>query len=108
RMLEAVTGVQVQLVYFGGKSCKASPWVGNPKTLTRLMESVRCVSGITQLQRVFDHLFREHNKHPVAAMMFVGDSFEEDHHQVVSSAQYIGVPCFMFQEGDFEEAERTF
>lgn len=108
RMLSAVKGVQVQLVYFGADSCRHSPWMSDSTKLARMMETVRCRAGITQLGRVFDHLFSENQKHPVASMMFVGDAFEESLAKVAVQAHHIGVPCFMFQEGNDVTVENAY
>jgi hypothetical protein len=105
-------GLGVQLVYYRGfGECRASRWVDNPSDLVRLMTGVFCLAGQTKIGRVLSHAVRETQKKRVAALVFVGDCFEEDLDQVGQIAGelgMLGVRVFMFQEGHDPAAERAF
>ena len=108
----ALGGLDVQLVYYRGfDECRASRWVDNPSDLVRLMTSVFCLAGQTKLGRVLRHAIRETEKKRVAALVFVGDCFEENLDQVGQIAGQLGlqgVRAFLFQEGHNPDAERAF
>lgn len=112
QMFGAVVGVGTlacQLVYFRGFSeCKASRWVNSAGELQRLMRSIRCDAGITQIQRVLDHAIREASTHPVGAVVFIGDAVEEPVDQLAHLAATLGVPLFLLHEGADPNAERAF
>jgi hypothetical protein len=104
--------LQVQLVYFRGyNECKASKWVANPDALARLMTAVECRGGNTQLARVLSHVKAEAGRSGVAAVVFVGDAFEENIDAICQAAGEVGLlgaRLFMFQEGTDATAERAF
>jgi hypothetical protein len=108
----ALGGLDVQLVYYRGfNECKASRWVDNPSDLVRLMTGVFCLAGKTKIRRVLQHAIKETESKKVAALVFVGDAFEEDLDEVGEVAGklgMLGVPAFLFQEGYKPEAERAF
>jgi hypothetical protein len=108
----ALGGLDVQLVYYRGfDECRASRWVDNPGDLVRLMTGVFCLAGQTKLGRVLRHAVRETEKKRVAALVFVGDCFEENLDEVGQIAGQLGmqaVRAFLFQEGRNPEAERAF
>jgi hypothetical protein len=108
----ALGGLDVQLVYYRGfDECRASRWVDNPGDLVRLMSGVFCLAGQTKLGRVLRHAVRETEKKRVAALVFVGDCFEENLDQVGQIAGQLGllgVRAFLFQEGGNADAERAF
>jgi hypothetical protein len=108
----ALGGLDVQLVYYRGfNECRASRWVDNPADLVRLMSGVSCLAGHTKIGRVLRHAIRETEKKRVAALVFVGDCFEENLDQVGQSAGQLGllgVRAFLFQEGADADAERAF
>jgi len=110
--VKAVGGLDVQLVYFRGTSeCRASKWVSDPDALARLMRSVACEGGLTQIGRVLTHALDESRRGKVNAIVYVGDSMEEDIDQLCARAGelgLLGVPVFMFQEGADETAARAF
>ena len=73
------TGLSVQLVYFRGYGeCRASKWVVNSQALARLMTTIDCRGGTTQISKVLSHASKEHQKKRVSALVFVGDAMEED------------------------------
>lgn len=108
----ALGGLDVQLVYYRGfDECRASRWVSHPGDLVRLMTGVFCLAGRTKIGRVLQHAVRETEKKRVAALVFVGDCFEEDVDpvgQIAGQLGMLGVRAFLFQEGHNPEAERAF
>ena len=112
RAVKEVGGLDVQLVYFRGLSeTRASPWVGDPEALARLMARVACEGGFTQMRKVLTHARRESKKAKVNAVVYVGDCIEEDIDELCGRAgelALLGVPMFLFQEGREPRAERAF
>ncbi len=108
----ALGGLDVQLVYFRGfRECRASPWVSNSQDLVDKMVKVRCLGGLTQLNRVLRHAHKEASKRRVNALVYVGDAFEENVDKVSDTAGrlgLLGLRCFMFHEGADPAAERAF
>ena len=96
-------GLEIQLAFFRGyREFKVSPWTGNCDALLRLMTSVTCLAGETQLGKVLKHARNEQKRHKIDALVFVGDSFEEDIDvvgEIAGELGLLGLPCFMFQEG---------
>lgn len=109
---EALGGLDVQLVFYRGfRECKASPWVSDTADLLRRMTAVRCLAGQTQLARILGHAIKETGKRKVDALVFVGDSFEEDIDAVGHKAGelgLLGVPAFVFHEGGDRVAANAF
>jgi hypothetical protein len=107
-----VGGLAVQLVYFRGfNECRASGWVSDPEALAKLMTKVDCRGGNTQIGKVMSHIRNEAQKAKVAAVVFVGDAFEENIDGICQKAGEVGllgVPVFMFQEGHDGTAEKAF
>ena len=107
-----VGGVDVQLVYFRGHGeCRASKWVSDPAALSRLMTTVSCQGGFTQIRKVLTHASSETATRKVNALVYVGDSMEEDVDELCGRAGELalaGVPVFLFQEGHDGRAERAF
>ncbi len=105
-------GLDVQLVYFRGlNETRASKWVGDPDALARLMSSVSCQGGFTQIRKVLSHARREAEKTKVNAIVYVGDCMEEDVDALCAQAGelgLLGVPMFVFQEGHEPKAQRGF
>ena len=109
---ERLGGLDVQLVYYRGfGECRASRWVGQPSELVRLMRSVRCVAGRTQIARVLRHAAGETARERVHALAFVGDAMEENVDELGRLAGELGlrgVRAFLFHEGDDPAAVRAF
>lgn len=106
-------GLQVQLVFYRGHGeCKASRWTTDAEGLGRLMTGVDCLGGRTQIGKVLRHAAAETARRGrCAALVFVGDSFEEDLDAVSHDAGelgMLGLPIFLFQEGRDPGAERAF
>lgn len=105
-------GLEIQLVYFRGhRECKASKWVSQSPQLLRLMSSVTCLAGRTQIERVLKHALNEVKHAEVNALVYVGDSMEESLDSLGDLAGQLklcGVPLFLFQEGDDLVAENAY
>lgn len=112
REAASLGGLAIQLVFYRGfGECKASAWTSDSDELLRRMLRVRCEGGLTQIGKVLTNARRQAEKAPVAALVFVGDAFEEDIDQVCHKAGelgLLGVPVLMFQEGDDAAASRAF
>lgn len=110
--VKQVGGLDVQLIYFrGAGECRASKWVSNPDALARLMTSVHCAGGFTQIGKVLSHARRETEARKVSALVYVGDCTEEEMDHLCGRAGELalhGVPVFVFQEGGDAQAEQVF
>jgi hypothetical protein len=62
----------------GMGECRASKWVSDPPALARLMTSVACRGGTTQIGKVLAHARAEGGKRKVNALVYVGDCMEEN------------------------------
>ncbi len=104
--------IAIQLCYYRGlNEFVASRWATTPDQLRDQMISVTCRGGRTQLRKVLEHAQREAARHPVRALVFIGDCFEEDGHEAVRLAGQLairGLPVFIFQEGNDRSASRVF
>ncbi|MEQ8228641.1 MAG: VWA domain-containing protein [Rhodospirillales bacterium] len=96
-------GLDVQLAFFRGfGEFKVSQWTDDAGELTRLMTGVGCLAGETQIGKLLKHAVNETRKRRVNALVYVGDSFEEDVDALGKTAGelgLLGVPVFMFHEG---------
>lgn len=112
RAVKDVGGLDVQLVYFrGAGECRASKWVSNPDALARLMTTVECHGGFTQIGRVLSHARREAELRKVDALVYVGDAMEEAVDELCGRAgemALLGAPAFLFQEGGDARASQAF
>lgn len=110
--VSAVGGLSVQLVYFRGfREFSASPWVADAAGLGAAMTGVDCRGGKTQLGRVLAHVREEAARETIAALVYVGDCFEEQPDPVLDLAGELGmrgVRAFLFQEGRDARAARVF
>jgi hypothetical protein len=107
-----VGGLDVQLVFFrGAGECRASKWVSEPDALARLMTTVDCRGGYTQIGKVLSHARQETEKRKISALVYVGDSMEEAVDDLCGRAGELalhGIPVFLFQEGRDPIAEQAF
>ena len=105
-------GLDIQLVYFRGMGeCRASGWIADSARLAELMSRIDCRGGHTQIGKVLSHARQEYVKQRVQALVFVGDAMEEkidDLCRAAGELGLIGVPVFMFQEGDDPVAENAY
>lgn len=112
REAAAIGGLDVQLLYYRGLvECRASSWVWQPEKLASLMERIDCRGGHTQIGRILAHARKETERQKVQALVFVGDAMEEAIDDLCAAAGalgLLGVPAFMFQEGDDAIAEQAF
>lgn len=99
-----IGGLDLQLAFYRGfGEFKASPWLTDSERLARMMSGVACLAGETQLRKVLAHAANQARDGAVDALVFVGDAFEEDVDAVGKAAGelgILGVPVFLFQEGD--------
>jgi hypothetical protein len=112
KAVKSVGGLDVQLVYFRGVGeCRASKWVSEPDALAALMTKVACAGGFTQIGKVLGHARAECDKRRVSALVYVGDCMEEGIDDLCWRAgelALLGVPVFLFQEGEDISAEKAF
>ena len=105
-------GLDIQLVYFRGLGeCRASGWVTSGERLAELMSRIDCRGGHTQIGKVLNHARQEHGRRRVQALVYVGDAMEEKIDDLCKAAGelgLLGVPAFMFQEGDDAIAEQAY
>ncbi|MEZ5601272.1 MAG: hypothetical protein R3F36_09980 [Candidatus Competibacteraceae bacterium] len=72
---------------------------------------MQCRGGLTQIGRVLEHATRETRLHRVNALVLVGDCLEEAVDPLCQQAGQLGllgVPAFVFQEGDDPDATLGF
>ncbi|MEO3430785.1 VWA domain-containing protein [Pelagibius sp. CAU 1746] len=109
---EALGGLEVQLMYYRGfGECRASRWVANSGELLRFMTGVFCLAGRTQIGKVLKRAIKETREKKVSALVFVGDAMEEDIDHLghlAGELGLLGVPCFMFHEGDDPVSRNAF
>jgi hypothetical protein len=112
REAAGIGGLDIQLVYFRGLGeCRASGWVASGQKLAELMSQIDCRGGQTQIGKVLSHARQEHARRKVQALVFVGDAMEEAIDTLCQAAGelgLLGVPVFMFQEGDDPVAESAY
>jgi hypothetical protein len=108
-MFNAAAGLDVQLVYFRGwNECVASRWLTDAKSLAGIMSTVTCRGGPTQIGRVLSHVRKEHQRQKVDALTLISDACEEIPADLYAAARELGVPTFMFQEGDNDQVSKIF
>lgn len=108
----AAGNLDLQLVYFRGDGeCKASAWMSDASRLARIMSTIDCRAGTTQISKILAHAQKETSLSPVGALVFIGDALEEPVDPLCLVARTLGrfkVPAFMFQEGQDSEVETAF
>ncbi len=112
KAIKSTGGLDVQLVYFRGlDECKSSKWVSDPQALGKLMTGVTCHGGYTQIRKVLSHAAKAAGAKRVNAVVYVGDSMEEEIDELCMRAGelgLLGVPVFLFQEGHDARAARAY
>lgn len=112
RAVKEIGTLEVQLMYFrGAGEARASRWVSDADALAGLMRQVACHGGFTQIGKVLTQARRESEKAKIAALVYVGDAVEEPIDDLAGRAgelALLGVPAFLFQEGDDANATRAF
>jgi hypothetical protein len=109
---DTLGGLDVRLAFYRGfDEFKVSRWTSDGRELARLMSSVRCLAGRTQIARVLRYAGEQRRGSRIDAVIFVGDCCEEDVDQVGHEAGQLGLlglPVFVFQEGNDRTASRLF
>ncbi len=108
----ALGGLDVQLCYYRGQGeFFSTPWLSRAHDLQQRMVQVRCLAGMTQIEKVLVHALKETTHKKVNALVFVGDCMEESVDRLGDLAGQLGlhaVPVFVFHEGGDPVAERAF
>ncbi len=108
----ALGGLDIQLCYYRGfGEFDASPWLSSSGDLLARMTSVSCRGGRTQIEKVLRQAISQTQEQKVQALVFVGDCMEEDVDRLCDLAGQLGVlgvPVFVFHEGEEPLARRTF
>lgn len=112
REASALGGLEIQLCFYRGyQELRAASWTQDPEALMRQMQGVYCAAGYTQIGRVLRHAIEETRQHRLDAVVFVGDCLEENPAGLATLAGQLGilgVPAFLFQEGQDPLAEQGF
>ena len=99
---QSLGGLNVQLCYFRGfGDFFNSDWQGNADDILRIMSSIQCQAGATQLHRLLQHAIDENQQKTIKCLIYIGDAMEEDIDLLAQLAGKLGllnVPLFMFQE----------
>ncbi|ASP36692.1 hypothetical protein [Labrenzia sp. VG12] len=107
-----ISGLQIKLVYFRGfGECRASRWFDSGSELASVMGRISCQGGRTQIGKVLTAALKAAGEEKIAALVYVGDCMEEDVDMLCDKAGQLGmlgVPMFLFQEGQDGVAERAF
>jgi len=105
-------GLEIQLAYYRGfAEFKSSAWQHSPQALAATMAEVSCAQGLTQIHRVLQHCLDESHNGKIHALVFIGDSIEEDPARLQHLAGKLGIkaiPVFLFQEGFDPNTENVF
>jgi len=108
----ALGGLDVKLVFYRGlQELKTSAWLSSSAELIPVMTRVRCLGGQTQIERLLRYAVAETRKTRINALVFVGDCMEEGIDDVCAAAGelgMLGVPCFVFHEGNDARAASAF
>ncbi len=109
---ERLGNLAIQLCYYRGHNeFRASRWATTPATLRDQMLAVSCLGGATQITRLMQHAAEQAAEHPLRAVIFIGDCFEENEADLVATAGQLAlrnVPVLIFQEGHNPVAQRAF
>lgn len=107
-----VGGLAVQLAFFRGfGEFKVTDWLTDADRAHALMGKVFCLAGETQIEKVLKHARNQAARDGIRALVYVGDSCEENPDRlgaVAGELGLLGVPAFMFHEGGDPLAERAF
>ena len=108
----ALGGLDVQLAFYRGfGEFEASAWFDRADDLLKKMTAVICLGGKTQIGKVLKHALAESKRQKINAVVFVGDSMEEDIDVLCHKAGklgLLGVPVFIFHEGRDRRAAEAF
>jgi hypothetical protein len=105
-------GLEIQLCFYRGYGeFSFSPWYTRSADLLKRMTSVFCLGGLTQISKVLRHTIKETKKRKVQALVFIGDSMEENVDalsHLAGQLGILGVPVFLFHEGNDRAAAHAF
>jgi hypothetical protein len=107
----AISRLEIQLLFYRADECRASKWVTSPMELHRIMRSVHCVGGNTQIERVLEHAIKQTTLSAIGALVFVGDAMEENGDRLCHLARELGAlgtPVFILQEGSDRAVKAVF
>lgn len=112
RIFSAVAGlgaVMLRLQHFGGGELTDHGWRDDSMELAAAMAAVRCRTGLTQILPALQSFIGEDK--PAAAVILVGDSFEENPDPIAGMLPFLragGTRIFAFFEGNDAHAEAVF
>jgi hypothetical protein len=86
----------------------AAPLGVGRRALATLMEKIGCLGSHTRIGRVLNHARAEKTRQKVRALVFIGDALEETPSDLYDAARGLGLPMFLFQEGDDPIATKVF
>jgi hypothetical protein len=99
----AVGNLKIQLCFYRGYGeFRVSPWMRCADDLVRMMTTVTCRAGETQIRKVLQHALNVSLEQRAGALVFVGDCIEEALDPlgaIAGKLGTLGVPAFMFHEG---------
>jgi len=108
----ALGGLDIQLAFYRGfGEFEASAWFDRAEDLLKRMTAVTCLGGKTQIGKVLKHALAESKRRKINAIVFVGDSMEEEIDALCHKAGelgLLGVPVFIFHEGRDRKAAEAF
>ncbi|GJM12876.1 MAG: hypothetical protein DHS20C12_12790 [Pseudohongiella sp.] len=109
---QSLGGLNVQLCYFRGfGEFFSSDWQSKPDDILRIMSTMQCQAGATQLHRLLQHAIDENQSKKIKCLVYIGDAMEENVDMLAQLAGKLGllnVPLFMFQERNDPVARSAF
>ena len=109
---QSLGGLNVQLCYFRGfGEFFSSDWQSNSDEILRIMSSIQCQAGATQLHRLLEHVVAENQIKKIKCVIYIGDAMEENIDLLAQLAGKLGllnIPLFMFQERSDSVAKAAF
>ena len=107
-----IGNLEISLCYFRGyHEFHVLDWSNQAAKLRDQMLAVRCLAGHTQIKRTLEHAVKVCAAQKVKAVVYVGDSFEEnidDVGMMAGKLNLLGVPVFTFHEGNDPVAKNAF
>src|SRR5262249_28421640 len=106
----AATGsIETQLAYYRGhREFFATKFLTSSAAMAAAMSKVSCRAGPTHIGRTLAHARREDERQKVAALVVISDACEEVPHDLVMAATELGMPAFMFREGENASVKQTY
>ena len=97
--IKRIGEISVNLIWYRGEDCQASGWHENPEDLCRLMKTLSCEGGYTQIARLIKHALTSNVR--LTGIVFVGDHCEDNATELVTLAGQLksrSIPLFIFHE----------